>query len=173
MDGNKVVSYTTIKSKEPVEPLAAFNERQAIKQGYGNYQPSAICTSETDMAPLVKVSTEKPFFIVAEKYYVCKGNGQVLFLRSDEDNDSAADGSLPNVLRKPSGNAGSGVNSIHTSFVEDPKNPNGRKMGDNLTQTDFDGILKGKPSIENLLAVYDCWSNSDIDIDIATAIPLW
>jgi hypothetical protein len=175
MVGNKVVSTTTIKSKEPVETLAAFNARQAIKQGYSNYQPSAICTSETEMAPLVKISINKPFFIASQGYYLCmNSDGRVLFLESDSDSDATADGLLPYILRKPqSGNAGSGKGVINTSFVEDQKNPNGRKLPENLSQSDFNSIISGKPSVDQLLSVYDCWSNSDVNIDVSKATPVW
>jgi hypothetical protein len=46
-------------------------------------------------------------------------------------------------------------------------------QGTNLTQSEMEGILKGKPNMEALLSVYDQYSQDEMDMDISKAQPVW
>jgi len=103
-------------------------------------------------------------------YYLCMDKGQALFLKQkDTDKENA----LPTVLKKPIEGSGSGVNVVK-SMVYKPMHSKNYPQPTNLTQSDFDSIIKGKPSMKSLLDVYDQYSNqTEIGIDVSKAQPVW
>jgi hypothetical protein len=125
--------------------------------------------------PLVPVSKAPVSYIVSQNYHLCYDNGQVLFMKPQ--GKGVTEGTLPTILRKPlDGCSGSGRYSIKQSVSEtQDKSYKGyiKPMGSNLTQAEYDNIIKGKPSIDDLLAVYDQYSNDSVNIDISKAIPVW
>jgi hypothetical protein len=124
--------------------------------------------------PLGNVSSATSYFIVSQNYYLFMDGGNV-YLFNANDNGQATS-KLPVVLRKPlDGCAGSGVSVIKQSYEPNTANKNifQRPKGTSLTQADLENIVKGKPTLEALLNVYDQYSQDEINIDISKAQPIW
>ena len=146
-----------------VEVLKGFGKGVQLEVTYKEYEP------------LVKKSSATPYFIVSQGYYLAYDSGRVLFLKKNAKGE--VDGGLPTILRKPlDGASGSGCGVVNSSYVNpNPANKNmfQKPQGKDLTSADLDNIIKGKPSVEALLNVYDQYSNESIDIEISKAVPIW
>ncbi|MEI7999452.1 MAG: hypothetical protein WCH62_08115 [Candidatus Omnitrophota bacterium] len=159
----QILTNTTDSAVNKIDMLKGLGKNMQLEATYKTYEP------------LVKKSSATPYFIVSQGYYLAFDSGRVLFKKKNSTGE--VDGGLPTILRKPlDGASGSGCGVVKTSYVSpNPANKNmyQKPQGIDLTSTDFDNIIKGKPSVEALLDVYDQYSNDSIDIEISRAVPIW
>ena len=174
MEGNKIVEITSKKNIQQVnKEVQGFFDKQ--KQQHQSFKDAKEPYIMSVWAPSILTVKSPVYYIQSQGYYLCLDAGKVLFLKK---NDKGNVGSLlPTILRHPlNGQCGSGKNSIKQSVENlNPNNTNAysREVGAELSQIEMDNIIKGKPSVQALLDVYDQYSNDTIALDISKAIPIW
>jgi hypothetical protein len=162
-----------IDKSEDVQPKVDNVQTVEILKGLG--KGKVLERTVKQWTPQVPLSKAIPYFVQSQGYYLAFDSGRVLFQVCD-NGKATQKGVLPTILKKPTEGGGSGVHSIKASYnpqVDRSKTVFQRSQGTNLTQADMDSIIKGKPSIQQLLDVYDRYSQTEIDIDISKSIPVW
>jgi hypothetical protein len=180
MVGNKIVQTTSINksttpqntTEEKFIPLTQVVENLK-RLGEKTFEAPDI--TYTKAQPEIPLTKAQIYFIAAQGYYVCRDGEKTLFLNPKQGRHSTSQ--LPVMLRKPlEGCSGSGIHTIKT-FNEDIdiKSYKGYKkpQGTTLSQAEFESILKGKPTIQQLLDAYDQYRQESVDFDISKSQPVW
>ena len=113
-----------------------------------------------------KVSKSVPTYVVSQKYYVLRDNGTT-FIYNNATSDVSS-GSQVYRLMKQVGQSPA-TDNAHRVIVNDFYNP-----PVNLSDTEYNDIIKAKPSYNDLLNVYIlCPNVDDLEMDFGKSIKVW
>ena len=168
-----------IEEKDPAQKH--YEKVSAVKrENLKAYEKRVELVSHSQYSGQFKTAKSDTHYIQpknGEGYYIGMSGGQCLIQRTIGNGKQGQ--SLPCILKRPNEGQGSGVNAIKTSYETQPdinKNAFQRKQGTDLSKSDYDSIVSGKPSLEVLLSVYDRYNQvagKQMVLELNKAITSW